>query len=1035
MSKPQLFFPTYNRTPKHHGCLNTLHQTLGDVLTSCWGRVGEFLAAGEQEIVHTKPFFFPFSSAATCTNYPLEVDQSLGGYGTEYLSPEQQERFTFVKTKLCGNKTVDVTDLEKNGMHSIVAAVRRMQWTIILTFSEVSYPDLVKAFYVCLKSEADGSLTSSVKGTTIKIDYNLLKTLFDVNSTGHSGIHTVDTQTSVAEGEAIIGEAPEVQPEEVVAATSVTPIAPESTSSQGAIFETEFSAELAIGAPGEVASAAEEALESSVAVELERESAEEVSVAPAGAVVEEAVASSHLEDAAVEDAPSHEEQNVSEPQISESVAVGHNVEVSVDEAPIQKEQTTVPDDTVMEEAPIQGEQEGEQSVSPNIPEETSVPMTDTSGLGTSLEGNEGIPQGESIENPPEEHFRDGETASSSESDEDANIDEVQDPVNQSKKKRKDVAPELPLLADAPYQRTQRQKIVIQLKHVIERLDVQGEILCSLQSDVNSIFMIQASTSKEMLQVRNAMKWFNKEMGSMKALLSEVLQAIKAQAPPSSEPPSTSAAEMEGPSVVSEEVPLESGPSGPSIQEQGQSGSPVEGSGPSEQAGKKQIPAEEPVVDPVPPISSPSQTPAPPSPPSASTAPPAPPTFKQPQPRNISSPTPFSSHSTSPPASSTPFPPPPPIFEVPPTSSSAGASSSGPSSSAGPSHHTSSNPPSLLHPHNPPSFITIIPEGAQIDGPYLSPIKDEFEDTILGSVLKVGEHIHVSNPSCPPSKKRKTSSSSFNPVYPPLWFSLTEVTKNKPLYRDYLTKVVFATLFNLPFLNLSDHLHIILPYTSLTKFVRNKIFSSAQSFSEEEWARSNKVLYNKFLSARSEVFPPRDHSLTLSEWFLLHHSNIWAPFIQKEIKLIRQFKMFNDYRYLHRLLEVQFSQFRQAIRNLGSEHGTAAIQVDFATLQLPEATYLPPLHSLLMGTPVGSIIFEHFARVMGRIKVQEGSVVAFPRFIFREYHLGHIRAEILAPALSECERLTPAGWAKFYPLSAQQLSDTNATLAREGRPPI
>ncbi|MQM18658.1 hypothetical protein Taro_051654 [Colocasia esculenta] len=35
----------------------------------------EFLVAGEQEIVHTKPFFFPFSSAATCTNSPLEVAQ------------------------------------------------------------------------------------------------------------------------------------------------------------------------------------------------------------------------------------------------------------------------------------------------------------------------------------------------------------------------------------------------------------------------------------------------------------------------------------------------------------------------------------------------------------------------------------------------------------------------------------------------------------------------------------------------------------------------------------------------------------------------------------------------------------------------------------------------------------------------------------------------------------------------------------------------------------------------------------------------
>ncbi|MQM14137.1 hypothetical protein Taro_047066 [Colocasia esculenta] len=75
MSKPQLFFPSYNRTPKHHGCLNTLHQTLGDEFTSCWGRVGEFLVAVEQEIVHTKLFFFPFSSVVTCTNHPLEVNQ------------------------------------------------------------------------------------------------------------------------------------------------------------------------------------------------------------------------------------------------------------------------------------------------------------------------------------------------------------------------------------------------------------------------------------------------------------------------------------------------------------------------------------------------------------------------------------------------------------------------------------------------------------------------------------------------------------------------------------------------------------------------------------------------------------------------------------------------------------------------------------------------------------------------------------------------------------------------------------------------
>ncbi|MQL97577.1 hypothetical protein Taro_030272 [Colocasia esculenta] len=76
MPIPQPFFPSYNRTPKHHGYLNTHYPNPRDKFRTCWGRVEEFLVAGEQEIVHTKPFFFPFLSAATCTNHPLEVDQS-----------------------------------------------------------------------------------------------------------------------------------------------------------------------------------------------------------------------------------------------------------------------------------------------------------------------------------------------------------------------------------------------------------------------------------------------------------------------------------------------------------------------------------------------------------------------------------------------------------------------------------------------------------------------------------------------------------------------------------------------------------------------------------------------------------------------------------------------------------------------------------------------------------------------------------------------------------------------------------------------
>ncbi|MQL72970.1 hypothetical protein Taro_005323 [Colocasia esculenta] len=39
------------------------------------GRVEELLVAEELWNDHKKPFFFPFSSAATCTNHSLEVDQ------------------------------------------------------------------------------------------------------------------------------------------------------------------------------------------------------------------------------------------------------------------------------------------------------------------------------------------------------------------------------------------------------------------------------------------------------------------------------------------------------------------------------------------------------------------------------------------------------------------------------------------------------------------------------------------------------------------------------------------------------------------------------------------------------------------------------------------------------------------------------------------------------------------------------------------------------------------------------------------------
>ncbi|MQM17884.1 hypothetical protein Taro_050865 [Colocasia esculenta] len=117
---------------------------------------------------------------------------TVGGYGVAFIIAEQQEQFAAVMTKLCGNKAVDVVDLEKNGMHSVVAAMQRMKWTRMVTISKERYPDLVKAFFNCLKSEEDGSLTSTVKGTPINITYDLLESLFGVSTNGRSGVDSVD---------------------------------------------------------------------------------------------------------------------------------------------------------------------------------------------------------------------------------------------------------------------------------------------------------------------------------------------------------------------------------------------------------------------------------------------------------------------------------------------------------------------------------------------------------------------------------------------------------------------------------------------------------------------------------------------------------------------------------------------------------------------------------------------------------------------------------------------------------------------------
>ncbi|MQM08263.1 hypothetical protein Taro_041116 [Colocasia esculenta] len=145
-------------------------------------------------------------------------------------------------------------------------------------------------------------------------------------------------------------------------------------------------------------------------------------------------------------------------------------------------------------------------------------------------------------------------------------------------------------------------------------------------------------------------------------------------------------------------------------------------------------------------------------------------------------------------------------------------------------------------------------------------------------------------------------------------------------------------------------------------------------------------------------------------------------------------MYCDYCYHNSIPEMQLGQFRQAIRALSSRvTHTEPLQVDFATLVIPDVVFLPPRHSLIMDSSVGTLMFERAAQVMARLSVQEGRNLSFHRFVFKQYLQGYLKADILAPILSECERLSPADWEKLYTLSAQQLQELNASQAHSNQP--
>ncbi|MQL67890.1 hypothetical protein Taro_000187 [Colocasia esculenta] len=132
-------------------------------------------------------------------------------------------------------------------------------------------------------------------------------------------------------------------------------------------------------------------------------------------------------------------------------------------------------------------------------------------------------------------------------------------------------------------------------------------------------------------------------------------------------------------------------------------------------------------------------------------------------------------------------------------------------------------------------------------------------------------------------------------------------------------------------------------------------------------------------------------------------------------------------------EVQLGQFRAAIAQFRIVNPVKTpLQVDFATLQMPEIAFLPKLHFLLMDSEVGPIIFERFSRVMARIFVQKGAPLIFHRFLFREYQRGYVKSSVLAPLLAESEIFVNSDWCKAYPVAELQLENLNSSLYKSNQ---
>ncbi|MQL89521.1 hypothetical protein Taro_022095 [Colocasia esculenta] len=555
--------------------------TLASGILSCCSGTGRRTPKERSfTLLPAKNFLRTFTppSISTLQNLSLldfMASTTVGGYGVAFLTAEQQSRFASVKAKICGNKAVDLANLKKNGMGSLVEALQRLKWTKIATLSEVSYPDLVKAFYVCLKTEEDGTLTSLVKGTQIRISRDHLASLFDVSTSGLSGVHSEDTNIK---GLGIIGLEFKLKDGKLdINQLNAFNRLADSDLMYWAIQNQEINtAELIIKRMKFASSQLWDTKRKSRNLKKSGFSLVNGIWSKDGTVEDEAIIGEAQED--------------QEPSPAAAVASA----AAIEEAPT----STASEAAVPAAVPSAAEEEASRRIE-DIPPESIEPF------------------GASLEDPPPQRIEgkiqlniEKEAASQGAYTEDAPVNEghieaqieVEEQMERSSKNKKNT-----------HRRQKKILKKVHLKPILKRLDDQGAVLDSVKSAVSSVIVRQESMSNDISQINNAMKWFNKELSSMKVMVSEFLKAVGPKDPTSQErEPSEPSEDNAGPSGPIG-VDLVQPPSGRSVDAQG--------SGPEKETPNLVEPVAEradQAIAPEPPASSTLPTPAAPSPPSSST---------------------------------------------------------------------------------------------------------------------------------------------------------------------------------------------------------------------------------------------------------------------------------------------------------------------------------------------------------------------------------------------------------------------------------